>query len=180
MFDCSTSGVNCWRILRKEPHSLSNTVQILKDTVYSYKVSLSWQRKLSPYRHKQVMNSANIRSFALYSRFQEPNIARFVSLLMLFHSLWIDFRALISNSSSSSCIRIADVDIRVLKHDYFYERTLVMPKLRSELRKCLTNIRSNATSILHSKYYLTCALLHGNSFEKRLVRIFPHSPGTAP
>ncbi len=52
---------------------------------------------------------------------------------------------------------LPDVDIRVFKLNYFYESTLVMAKLRPELRKFLTNIRLNATSILHSKYYVTCA-----------------------
>ncbi len=42
---------------------------------------------------------------------------------------------------------IADLDIRVLKLNHFYEGTLVMTKLPPELRKCLTNICSIATSI---------------------------------
>ena len=100
--------------------------------------------KLCPQRREQVLNTANIRSFAVNLRFREPNIARSISAVMFFHILWIDFRASIPNSSSSSCIGIADLDIRVLKLNKFYESTLVMAKLWPELRKCLTNIRSSA------------------------------------
>ncbi len=157
MFQCSTHCVSRWRRTRKKSRSLSNTAQILKVIVYSHKVSLCWQRRLCPQRRKQVLNTANIRLFAVNSGFQEPNVTRSISALIFFHSLWIDFRASIPNSSSSSCIGNADVDFRVLKLNYFYESTLVMAKLRPGLRKCLTNICSNATYTLHSKYYLTCA-----------------------
>ncbi len=157
MFDSSTHCVPRWPRMRKESHSLSNTAQILKAVVYSHKVSLCWQRKLCSQRRKQVLNIANIRFFAVISRFQEPNITRSISPLTFFHIIEIGFRVSIPNSCSSSCTGNADVDIRVRKLNYFYESTLVMAKLRPELRKCLTNIRSNATYTLHSKYNLTCA-----------------------
>ncbi len=126
MFECSTHWVSGWRRMRKGSHSLSNTAQILNAIIYSHIVSLCWQRKLCPQRRKQVLNIANIRFFAVISRFPEPNITRSISALTFFHSLWIDILASIPNSSSSSCIGNADVDIRVLKLYYFYESTLVM------------------------------------------------------